>query len=68
MTGLYRLTDELYRARSLEDVFAAGLAAIVPALGSRASILLFDDAGVMQFVASRGLSEEYRERLRGHTP
>jgi PAS domain S-box-containing protein len=65
---LYRLTDELYRAQSLEDIFAAALAAIVPALGSRASILLFDDAGVMQFVASRGLSEEYRERLRGHTP
>ncbi|MCP6756508.1 hypothetical protein NL533_33275, partial [Klebsiella pneumoniae] len=33
-----------------------------------ASILLFDDAGVMQFVASLGLSEEYRRKLAGHTP
>lgn len=65
---LYRLTDQLYRAQTLEDILAAALNGIVPALGSRASILLFDEAGVMQFVAARGLSQEYQTRLRGHSP
>jgi PAS domain S-box-containing protein len=66
---LYTLTDRLYRARSVEDVYAAALDAIVGILGcKRASILLFDAAGVMRFVAWRGLSADYRERLNGHTP
>ena len=66
---LYTLTDRLYRARSAGDVYAAALEAIVGMLGcARASILLFDAAGVMRFVAWRGLSAEYRERLDGHTP
>lgn len=66
---LYRLTDRLYRARSAEDVYAAALDAIVGMLGcARTSILLFDDAGVMRFVASRGLSPEYRQDIEGHTP
>src|SRR5581483_8617543 len=34
----------------------------------RASILLFDDAGVMRFVAWRGLSDHYRAALEGHSP
>lgn len=66
---LYTLTDRLYRARSADDVYAAALDAIVDTLGcARASILLFDDAGVMQFVAWRGLSEDYRSKLAGHSP
>lgn len=66
---LYRLTDRLYRARSSADVYSAALDAITEALGcARASILLFDAAGVMRFVTSRGLSEQYRQKLEGHTP
>lgn len=66
---LYRLTDRLYRARSADDVYRAALDAIADALGcARASVLLFDGDGVMRFVAARGLSNEYRERLEGHTP
>ena len=43
--------------------------AIESALGcDRSAILLFDDAGIMQFVASRGLSAEYRLAVTGHTP
>lgn len=69
LNALYRLTDRLYRARSLSDVFDAALDAITTALGcERASILLFDAAGVMEFVAWRGLSEAYRRAVRGHTP
>ncbi|HEU4612824.1 MAG TPA: MEDS domain-containing protein, partial [Kofleriaceae bacterium] len=34
----------------------------------RAAILLFDETGVMRFVASRGLSEAYRRAVDGHSP
>jgi PAS domain S-box-containing protein len=69
LTALYRLTDKLYRASSPEDVYDAALEAIVSTLGCRrASILLFDEAGVMSFVAWRGLSDGYREAVHGHTP
>lgn len=68
LAALYRLTNVLYRSRSSSEVLEAGLSAICDVLGSRASILLFDADGVMQFVAWRGLSDEYRSRLAGHTP
>ncbi len=69
LSALYRLTDRLYRARSQHDVYDAALDAILGTLSCpRASILLFDDAGVMQFVAWRGLSDHYRTKLRGHSP
>jgi PAS domain S-box-containing protein len=67
--ALYRFTDRLYRADDEQDIHEAGLDAILAALRcSRASILLFDDEGVMQFVASRGLSAAYCEAVTGHTP
>lgn len=67
--ALYRFTDSLYRADSDEDIYDAALSAILSALRcSRASILLFDEAGVMQFVASRGISAAYRRAVTGHTP
>lgn len=69
LSALYRLTDRLYRARSQQDVHDAALDAILGTLGcGRASILLFDEAGVMQFVAWRDLSDHYRTKLRGHSP
>jgi PAS domain S-box-containing protein len=69
LRALYLLTDRLYRATSLEDVYEAALDAITDTLGCRrASILLFDDRGIMQFVAWRGLSDAYRRTLAGHSP
>jgi GAF domain-containing protein len=66
---LYRLTDRLYRAQSADDVYNAALDAITGTLGcARASVLLFDEAGVMRFVAKRGLSDYYRKTLEGHSP
>lgn len=68
-TALYQLTDSLHRARSLDDVFESALNAITRALRCpRASILLFDDAGIMRFVAWRGLSDAYRTATDGHSP
>jgi PAS domain S-box-containing protein len=66
---LYRFTDRLFRADSEASAYAAALDAIIAGHRcERASILLFDEAGVMQFVASRGLSEAYRQAVTGHTP
>jgi PAS domain S-box-containing protein len=66
---LFRFTDSLFRAEREQDVSEAALDAIINGLRcSRASILMFDEAGVMQFVASRGLSAGYRQAVTGHTP
>src|SRR5690348_16376927 len=67
--ALYRLTDRLYRAQSMHEVYDAALEAIIETLDcDRASVLLFDSGNVMRFVAWRGLSEHYRSTLEGHTP
>lgn len=69
LRALYDFTDAVYHARSMEDVYASALDVITKTLGcGRASILLFDAEGRMQFVAWRGLSERYRLRLAGHSP
>ena len=68
-TALYRFTDRLYRATSLEDIYEAGLDAIIAALHcTRASILRSDHDGVMRFAAWRGLSDAYRGAVEGHSP
>jgi PAS domain S-box-containing protein len=67
--ALYQLTDSLFRAASPSCVYDAALDAIRRALGcERASILLFDGAGQMKFVAWRGLSDQYRRAVEGHSP
>lgn len=67
--ALFQFTDRLFRAQTLEDAFDAALDAIMDALRcDRASVLMFDQAGVMQFVDSRGLSDRYRAAAAGHTP
>jgi PAS domain S-box-containing protein len=64
-----RLTQAISRTRTVEDIYTAALDALAEGLGiSRASILLFDDDGVMRFKASRGLSDGYRRAVEGHTP
>src|SRR6478735_431319 len=67
--ALYLLSEQLHRASSLQEIYDAAMDAIEAALGcDRSAILLFDDAGVMQFVASRDLSDEYRRAVTGHSP
>jgi GAF domain-containing protein len=68
-SALYEFTDRLFRAASEGDVYKAALDAIIRALGcDRASILLFDASGIMRFVVWRGLSDDYRRALEGHSP
>lgn len=67
--ALYEMLARLYRAESIAQVYEAALDAICDGLGcARASILQFDDAGVMRFVAARGLSDGYRGKVEGHSP
>jgi len=67
---VYRFTERLYRgAATPNDVYEAALDTVTRALGcSRASILLFDDAGIMRFAAWRGLSDAFRRAVEGHSP
>ena len=67
--ALYRFTDRLYRAASLNDVYEATLDTIADALHCRrASIQRFDTDGVVRFAAWRGLSDAYRAAIEGHSP
>jgi PAS domain S-box-containing protein len=67
--ALYALSERLHHARTSEEIYSAATDAIETALTcDRSSILLFDDAGVMQFVAWHGLSTEYRVAVTGHSP
>jgi PAS domain S-box-containing protein len=67
--ALYLLSEELHRADTLPQIYEAAMDAIESALDcDRSSILLFDDAGIMRFVASRGLTAAYRDAVTGHSP
>ena len=69
LQALYELVDRIHRAESLAEIHDAALDAILDALEcDRASILLFDDANAMRFVAWRGLSDDYRDAVEGHSP
>lgn len=67
--ALFRFSERLQYVKSLPDVYDAALDAILAALAcERASILLFDDCDVMRFVGWRGLSDDYRRVVEGHSP
>ena len=66
---LIELSDAISGTDSLQDIYAAALRGIVSITGiPRASILLFDEDGVMRFKAWEGLSPEYRAVVEGHSP
>jgi PAS domain S-box-containing protein len=67
--ALYLLSEQLHQASTLDDIHFAAMDAIESALNcDRSAILLFDDAGIMQFVAWSGLSDNYRAAVTGHSP
>lgn len=66
---LYELANGVHRAEGPGDLYDQALDAILLSLhADRASILLFDQEGVMQFQAWRGLSDGYRQAVAGHSP
>jgi signal transduction histidine kinase/ActR/RegA family two-component response regulator len=69
LSAIARLTHALSRATTLAEVYDGALDALQEGLGvERASVLLFDAAGVMSFTAWRGLSDGYRAAVNGHSP
>lgn len=63
-TLLYTLTAAVSRAETIDQVYEPALSAMQRALRvDRAAILLFERDGAMRFVASRGLSEGYRQQI-----
>ncbi len=66
---LYNLVARVNRADAIEDIYEAALSALCHSQNARrASILLFDSSGKMRFSAWRGLSDEYRQAVDGHSP
>jgi len=67
--ALFEFSEALQRAGDVDDICAEALTAILRAVRcDRASVLLFDEAGVMKFVEWRGLSDGYRAAVEGHSP
>src|SRR5262245_18221094 len=67
--ALYEFTERLQHSVAPADVYGHALDAIIRALRcERGSVLLFDPAGVMKFVAWRSLSATYRRAVEGHSP
>jgi PAS domain S-box-containing protein len=66
---LLQLVETVNRAEALPEIYQAAVTAICKCLGtSRASILLYDEDNVMRFKYARGLSQEYRQAVEGHSP
>jgi PAS domain S-box-containing protein len=69
LQAVYRMADALGHARALEEIYDEAIDGLMRAMhADRASILLFDDDGVMRFKAWRGLSDDYRAAVEGHSP
>ena len=67
--ALYEFVQRLHEAKTLHEIYAGALDAILAALRcDRASILLYDAGQVMRFVDWRGLSARYRKAVEGHSP
>jgi PAS domain S-box-containing protein len=66
---LFQFVDCLNRTESLPEIYDAALDSICSTLkADRASILLYDQSGIMRFKAWRSLSEPYRKGVEGHSP
>jgi PAS domain S-box-containing protein len=67
--ALFEFSDRLQYVTSVQQVHEAALDAIGRGLDcQRRAILLFDSSGIMRFVAWRGLSDNYRQAVEGHSP
>lgn len=69
MQVIHQLAEAMGSARQLEEIYEEALTGLCNAVeADRSSILVFDEQGVMRFKAWRGLSEEYRKAVDGHSP
>ncbi|HKN65621.1 MAG TPA: PAS domain S-box protein [Gemmatimonadaceae bacterium] len=69
LQAVHRMTDAVTHAAALEEIYGVALDELQHTVHAhRASILLYDDDGIMRFKAWRGLSDEYRRAVEGHSP
>ncbi|HTV40972.1 MAG TPA: response regulator [Candidatus Sulfotelmatobacter sp.] len=67
--ALFELVATVNSAPSMSAICDGALEAIIQCQGAdRAALLLVDSEGVMRFRAWRGLSDEYRKAVEGHSP
>jgi PAS domain S-box-containing protein len=67
--ALFELVATINSVPSINEICKAGLEAILQCQDcDRASVLLTDSDGVMRFNAWRGLSDNYRNAVEGHSP
>jgi PAS domain S-box-containing protein len=68
-SALFEFTDRQQHAGSANELHELAIDALIRAMHcQRAAILMFDGTKVMRFVASRGLSDTYRQAVDGHSP
>jgi PAS domain S-box-containing protein len=66
---LYEMAQAVNEATSADHIYNRALDALARAIEvHRASILVLDQDRVMRFVAWRGISDEYRAAVEGHSP
>ena len=69
LEGLWRLSQAVSHARSVDEIAPQALDALDRTVApDRSAVLLFDADGVMRFQAWRGLSDDYRAAVDGHSP
>jgi len=67
--ALFELVATMNAAPTIDVICSAALDAIIQCYNAdRASVLLSDSEGVMRFRAWRGISDEYRRAVEGHSP
>jgi len=63
------LSDAVSKANELDDIYKLALNGLLTTIrADRASVLQFDENGIMQFKAAHGLSEYYCTQAAGHSP
>lgn len=66
---LSRLSEAVSQAKNPEDIYELAISSLKQTIKvDRASVLLFNENGIMQFVASSGLSDKYKKAASGHSP
>ncbi len=69
LNSINYVVEVINKATTLREIYEAAMRAILRTLqAEKSSILLFDANGVMRFEAWKGLSEEYRKAVEGHSP
>jgi len=69
LNALYRVSDAVARAQTLEDLFDEALAALLDATSAdRASLRVLEPDGVMRYRAWHNLSNAYRAAAERHSP